>query len=85
MNTNQNPEGVQAGRIETTDDVEGHRGGGWRVNPDETGNDVTGHVSSERVNPDEKGNEVDGHGANFRGPTADEDDVEGHRKIGGGR
>ncbi len=63
MNSNQHHEGPISGRIDTTEDVEGHAASSNRFAPEQ--DDVEGHGAvSSRVAPGQ--DDVEGHGANVR-------------------
>ena len=74
MDSNPMDEVAKSGRIEATEDVEGHLAK-VKVNGPDT-DDTEGHASRFGLVEDD----VEGHG--FRGNVADEDDTEGHAARG---
>ena len=65
MTSNQNPEGISSGRIEATDDVEGHVIRGKIDGPDT--DDVEGHKRAGGLVADEPTeDDTEGHGARIR-------------------
>ena len=75
MDSNPNNEALKSGRIEATEDVEGHMPY-RKVDGEPDPQDVDGHGFRGNVETDE-GDDTEGHGLR-RGIVEDDDDAEGH-------